>query len=79
MPGIARSVHDLARPGAAVMAIVDHYRAIDQHIVDALRVLLGIFVGRAIGNPVGIEYHDIPPVSFAQQPAILQAEHLRRH
>src|SRR5688500_2809130 len=79
LPRIARPIDYFSRSRASVMTIIDDYRAIDQHVVDPLGILLGIFVCCRVRDGIRIEYNHVAPISFAQQAAIFQTQHLRRH
>lgn len=69
---IAGPVNNLSGSRAGVMAIVDDDSAVDQDIIDAFGILLGVVVGRSIGNSIGIENDDVAPIAFAQLPAIFK-------
>src|SRR5215813_601415 len=73
---LARAVDDLSGPRAGVIALVDHDRAIDEHKRHALGILLRIFIRGGTRNRCGVEYDDISPIAFLQEPAILQSQRL---
>ena len=61
-----------------MMAVVDDHCTVDQNVIDAFRVLLGIIVCGHVGDTIRIEHDHIGPIAFAQQTSIFQAENLRR-
>ena len=51
-----RPVSDhLPRPGLGVRALGDHRHAVDEHVDDAVRVLMRLLVGGAVGDGGGVE------------------------
>ena len=75
----SRPVHNPAGPRAGVMAVIDDHSTVDQNVIDAFRILLGIIVCGHVGDTIRIEYDDVGPIAFAQQTSIFQTENLRRH
>lgn len=57
---------DAAGFGAGVLAVVEDLCAVDEDVLHAGGVLVGLGVGRAIGDGVGIEDDEVGVVAFFQ-------------
>ena len=64
----------LAGLRARVLAVLNYRDAVHQHIRDARGIVVRVFVGGVILNLVGVEYHDVGPVAFAQFAAGFEVE-----
>jgi hypothetical protein len=55
-------------------ALVYHYRAVGENILDAGRMLMLILEGGTIDDPVGVEYDNVRTVTFAQCPTVTKVK-----
>src|SRR5215510_1583787 len=62
---------------AVVTSLLDHDLSVDDHVIESGGVLLRLFKGRAIGDGLLVEDHDVGGHSGAQQAAIPKLECLR--
>ena len=74
----ARTIQNASRPCRGHRALLEHYLSIDYDQRDAFRILVGLFVRRAVAHRVGIENGDICFQTFSNDAAIQQSEPLRR-
>src|SRR2546427_2001788 len=58
------------RPGD--VPVSKHGRAVDDHVADSFRVVMGIFVGRNVANRFRIEDDHVGPHPGAENPAIAE-------
>ena len=68
----------LAGLRAIVLAVLDHRDAVHEHIRNAGGIVVRVFVSGVVLYLVGVEYHDVGPVAFAQFAAAFEVEAVRR-
>ena len=78
LTGRANALQGLARLRARVPAVLDYRGAVHEHIRNARRIMVRVFVGGMVLILVGVEYHDVGPVALAQLAAAFEAERVRR-
>src|SRR5262249_36178805 len=67
-------------PGKApgVLAVLDDEAAVDEHVLDPRRVLVGLPVGSAIADPPRIEHYEVGSSAYRDDAPILEPETARR-
>ena len=66
-------------PRAGVLAVVDDDGAVDEHVLDAARVVVRVVDRRDLVEAVVVEDDDVGRVAGAEQAAVPEAEVRRRH
>src|SRR5690348_2165567 len=72
--GPAGAVDEPTRFGAGVLAVFQHLHAVDEHVVDSGRELLGLFERRVVLDRGGIEHDHVAIIAGLEEPALLDAE-----
>src|SRR5690348_4722225 len=72
------STQQVARKGAGVLALIDHDNAIDDHRLDAFRVLVRIVKAGAVGDRLGVEDDEIGGVAHGDGATLRKAKRRSR-
>src|SRR5262249_8364531 len=63
---------------AGVLAVLDDKAAVDEHVLDPGRILVGLLICRAVADPAWVEDHEVGPPADRDDAAILEPETPRR-
>src|SRR5947208_2628017 len=74
---LSATVENHSWPRASVPALVEHDSAIHDHILDATRITVRLFIRGIINHCIRIEYRDVGGQARTQQPAV-ELTNLRR-